>query len=160
MRERAVQERNGVRIGMRVRDLDGKDLGRVTDLYASAFGVEKGLPFLFRSEATIAYDELRGARDGALVVARSARLLPELAAGELPDAWRVPVPAGFPSAATPAEARAIIEDLASARRGETLVPSAPVAKPSLAPGDVREFVESSGESIPASTRAEPPPAHP
>src|SRR6266540_2228960 len=151
MRDRAVLERNGVRIGMRVRDLDGKDLGRVTDLYDGAFGLVKGLPFLFRSEAVLSYDEVRGMRDGALLVARSARLLPELAAGELPEAWRVIVPPGFPSAATPAEARAIFEDLASARRGESVVPAAPaapvapIAKPALAPGDVREYVDSSGE---------------
>ena len=94
----------------------GRKLGRVTQLFDGAFGVEKGLPFLFRDEHVILYDEVRGERGGLLVVARSARTLFDLAAGALPDTWRVPVPPDFPSAATPPEARAVFEGLAAARR--------------------------------------------
>ena len=127
MRDGAVRERNGVRLGMRVRDLDGRDLGGSPTL-RRGHRRREGVPFLFRSEAAIRYDEVRGVRDGALVVARSARLLPELAAGEMPAAWRVPVPPA--SRARPRRPRRgrCSRTFSSARRGETLVPSAPVSK--------------------------------
>ncbi len=102
-----MQERNGVRLGQRVRDLDGNDLGRVKELYDSAFSVVKGLPFLFRKDLVARYDEVRGVRDGEIVLARSARDLFELAAGGIPPAWRVESPPDQPTAATPAEARAV-----------------------------------------------------
>lgn len=109
MTERA---RNGVRLGQAVRDLDGKDLGRVHALYEKGFLAVKGLPILFRRDWVIRYEEVRGERDGALVVARSDRELFELAEGEVPATWRVPVPPGFPSAATPGEARGVFEEVA------------------------------------------------
>jgi len=108
-----VNERNGVQLGQRVRDADGKDLGRVTRLYASGFQVTRGFPVLFRRDRVVRYDEVRGAREGALVVARSDADLFDLAAGGVPRSWRVPAPPGYPSAATPSEARLVLEDIAS-----------------------------------------------
>ncbi len=103
-------DRNGVRIGQTVRDLDGKDLGRVKALYDDGFLAVKGPALLFRHDTVLRYDEVRGERDGALVVARSDHELFELARGELPATWRVPVPAGFPPAATPSEARGVFAE--------------------------------------------------
>jgi hypothetical protein len=107
-----MKELNGVRLGQRVRDADGKDLGKVTKLHAWGFEVTRGFPILFRTDRIVRYDELRGARDGALVVARSDGDLLELAAGGIPRSWRVPSPPGYPSAATPAEAQFVLEDIA------------------------------------------------
>jgi hypothetical protein len=107
-----MKERNGVRLGQRVRDLDGSDLGRVTALHEWAFRVSRGA-LLFRRDTVARYDEVRGVRDGALVLARSARDLDVLAAGGMPPSWRIPAPAGFPAAATPSEARFVFEDLAA-----------------------------------------------
>jgi len=122
-------ERWGVGIGARVVDLDGRAIGAVTDLYDEAFRVARGPPVLFRQEQVILYDEIRAVRDGALVVARSRRTLPQLAEGELPDAWRVPAPPGFPVAATPSEAGALFEELAAAR-SRSAWPEAGVEPPS------------------------------
>jgi hypothetical protein len=99
-----VRERNGVRLGQRVRDLDGNVLGRVTALYDWAFRVERGFPILFRRGVVAGYDEVRQARGEELVLARSSRDLLALARGELPPSWRPAAPAGRPPA-TPSEAR-------------------------------------------------------
>ncbi len=107
-----MQERNGVQLGQRVRDLDGTSLGRVTRLYESGFAVQRGPAILFRRDLVVGYDEVRGVRDGDLVIARSPRDLFELAAGRVPPSWRIPAPPDFPTAATPAEARYVREDLA------------------------------------------------
>jgi hypothetical protein len=107
-----MAERNGVRVGQQVRDLDGRSLGRVTRLFPDGFATRKGLPFLIREDFVLRYDEVRGVRDGALVVARSSSDLLDLSAGYIPPSWRVPVPPGFPKAATPPEARFLREDLA------------------------------------------------
>ncbi len=107
-----MRELNGVRLGQRVRDADGKDLGKVARLYAWGFEVTRGFPVLFRRDRGVRYDEVRGARDGALVIARSDRDLLELAAGGVPRSWRVPAPPGYPSAATPSEAQFVLEDIA------------------------------------------------
>ncbi len=152
MAEQASQERNGVRLGQRVRDLDGKELGRVTALYAWGFEVAKGVQ-MFRRNQVILYDELRGTRDGALVVSRSARALFQLAAGQLPAIWRIAVPPDFPAAATPMEARGVFEELASAAGAPG---GAPPAEPrEVAPEPVREDSERRAETFPA-----PPAAHP
>jgi hypothetical protein len=137
MRQR---ERNGVRIGQPVRDLDGKPLGRVDTLYEWGFLVVKGLPILFRQEQVIPYDEVRGERDGALVVSRSDRSLLELAAGELPRTWRIPVPPGFPAAATPSEARGVFSEevLGDAVSGFTEGAAASTAPARPAPSPVTE----------------------
>lgn len=103
-RHHAIRERYGVRLGMRVRDVDGKSLGRVDALYDSGFSVLKGLPILFRSDLVARYDEVRELRGGELVLARSSRDLQTLARGEIPPAWRVPAAPDRPTAATPAEA--------------------------------------------------------
>jgi len=107
-----MHERNGVRIGQRVRDLDGNDLGRVTRLYEQGFAARKGFPILFRKDIVARYDEVRGVRDGEIVLARSARDLQDLAAGEVPPSWRIPAPPGFPTVATPDEARGMFHHLA------------------------------------------------
>jgi hypothetical protein len=102
-RERG-QERNGVRTGQRVRDLDGRELGRVTALYESAFAVSRGFPILFRRDVVARFDEIREVRGGELVLARSERDLLELARGGIPPSWKVPVAGPLPAAATPPEA--------------------------------------------------------
>jgi hypothetical protein len=149
-------ELNGVRVGQQVRDLDGTDLGRVKHLYDTAFAVRKGFPILFRNDHVIRYDEVRGERDGALLVARSRGALFELARGEMPSTWLVPTPPDFPQAATPGEASALHAELAgSPRPGETPVGTTAHAEPApLTPREEAEYVKSQGESVGA------PPAHP
>jgi hypothetical protein len=146
-----MRERNGVRVGEPVRDLDGTPLGRVTQLYPWGFQVRR----LLRRGVVARYDEVRGVRDGALVLARSRRDLFDLAAGELPRSWRVPAPPGFPTAATPAEAQALREDLA---RGALGGPSAP---PAGAPPREETPPSREEERVAAGTRgqsiAAPPP---
>jgi len=130
-----MKERNGVRLAQRVRDADGNDLGRVTALYAWGFRATRGLPVLTRRDAIVRYDEVRGVRDGALVVARSGRDLLDLAEGGIPRSWRIPAPPGYPAAATPSEARLVLEDIAAgaafsrSAADEPLVASAPGAPP-------------------------------
>jgi hypothetical protein len=144
-----MTERNDVRRGQLVRDADGKDLGRVTRLHPWGFEVRRGLPLLFRKDWVIRYDEVRGLRDGALVVARSDRDLFELAAGGVPRSWRVPAPAGYPSAATPSEARDVLDDIAAGAAfspqplDEPFASAAPEAEP-LAPAEERTYVASRG----------------
>ena len=74
-----MSERNGVRLGERVVDVDGKSLGKVTRLYPWGFVATRGLPVLTRRDEVIRYDEVRGARDGALALARSDHDLFDLA---------------------------------------------------------------------------------
>jgi hypothetical protein len=102
-----LQERNGVRLGQRVVDVDGESLGRVDALYDAGFSVVKGLPLLFRSDFVARYDEVREVRGDDLVLARSKRDLLSLARGEIPPSWRVAAPPGRPTAATPSEARPV-----------------------------------------------------
>jgi uncharacterized protein (TIGR02271 family) len=104
----------GLRIGVRVRDLDGKDLGRVTRLDEWAFEFERGF-LLFRRDYVAAYDEVREIRDGVVILARSDETLLRLAAGEVPASWRVPVPPGLPEVATPPEGRQLLAALAASR---------------------------------------------
>jgi hypothetical protein len=142
-----MKERNGVQLGQRVRDLDGNDLGRVTALHDWGFHVAKGF-LLFRRDVGARYDEVRGVRDGALVLARSARDLAELAAGGLPASWRIPAPPGYPSAATPAEAKFVFEDLA-ARAMPTEPASAPAPHPPAgtpATAEEESYARSRGQS--------------
>ncbi len=140
-----------MRTGQAVRDLDGTELGRVTALHEGSFTVSKGL-FLFRRDAVARYDEVRGVRDGVLVLARSARDLDELAAGRIPPSWRIPTPPGFPASATPSEARFVFEDLA-ARAFAPRAIAAPVPQTSTgrappAPEDERAHARSAGEAEP------------
>jgi hypothetical protein len=101
----AIRERNGVRVGLKVKDLDGQSLGRVTRLFESGFDFEKGLPLLFRQDFTATYDEVRGVKDGVLLLARTKDSLLDLAHGVLPTSWRASaMKDGFPTAATPREA--------------------------------------------------------
>ena len=151
------RERNGVELGQRVRDVDGKDLGRVSDLYDEAFGVTKGFPLLFRQDRVIGYAEVRGVRDGALVVARSDRQLLDLAAGEVPESWRIPAPPDFPTLATPAEARGVFEELAAERARSTGSPPATAAPPAVVRDEGREYEARRGEEPVAPA---PPAAHP
>jgi hypothetical protein len=157
-----MRERNGVAVGQRVRDLDGEPLGQVTKLYDDGFSVRKGFPILFHSDHVVRYDEVRGARDGELVIARTRRDLFDLAAGEIPPSWRVPVPPEFPSAATPPEARLLFEDVArGAIATEVAAPpaSAPLPPPAgdraapLAADEERRYERSArGESARAAPR--------
>jgi hypothetical protein len=140
----AIEERNGVRVGIRVRNLDGKDLGRVTRLHEWGFEVEKGFPVLFRRELVATYDEVRGVRDGALVLARSDRALFELAEGEIPESWRIAAPPGFPQAATPAEAREVANDLAARSPGASAPATAP-APELVKPAEPEARVDEAGE---------------
>ena len=98
------RERNGVRLGMRVRDVDGRSLGRVKRLYEAGFAARKGLPLLIGQDAVVLYDEVRAIEGGAVTVARSASDLLVLAAGGVPRSWRVSAPRPLPRVATPAEA--------------------------------------------------------
>ncbi len=131
-----MRERNGVRLGQRVRDLDGTSLGRVARLYGDGFEVRRGFPILFRRDLVARYDEVRGVRDGELVVARSRRDLFDLAAGGLPPSWRTPAPPEFPTAATPAEAQALRAELArGAVGGPASAPAAPAEEEVPLPRD-------------------------
>jgi hypothetical protein len=125
-----MQERNGVRLGQRVRDLDGNPLGRVTRLHEQGFVVSKGFPILFRSDTVARYEEVRGVRNGEIVLARSRKDLFDLAAGEVPTSWRIPVPPGFPAAATPDEARGVFAELS---RGAIATEASPREPPTSAP---------------------------
>lgn len=171
-----MDERNGVRLGERVVDADGKPLGKVTRLYPWGFLATRGFPVLTRRDEVIRYDEVRGARDGALVVARSDQDLLDLAAGGVPRSWRIPAPPGYPAAATPSEARLVLEDIASgaafSRLGvdEPLVPTAPEAPP-LTRAEEREYALTRGQAnaaasigadggVRASPAAAPDPAAP
>jgi hypothetical protein len=108
-----MTERNGVRLGQRVRDVDGRDLGSVKALYDWGFAISKGFPILFRRDWVARYDEVRGVREGALVLARSDRDLFQLAEGDVPDAWRIPTPPAYPALATPSEALGVFEEIAA-----------------------------------------------
>jgi hypothetical protein len=152
------REWNGVHVGQPVRDLDGTSLGKVIRLFPFGFQARRGLPFFHRREVLVRYDEIRAVRDGALVVARSAQDLFALAAGEIPDAWRIPAPPAFPTAATPAEARDVREDVAAGRvtgavpaepRDEAREPPAaePPGRAPLTEDDVREYVRTRGEAV-------------
>ena len=146
-----MRERNGVRVGQPVRDLDGTSVGRVTQLYPWGFAVRRR----FRRGVVARYDEVRGVRDGALVLARSGRDLFDLAAGDLPQSWRLPTPPGFPTAATPAEAQALREDLARGALGGPSAPAAgapPRAETPLSQEEERVAVGTRGRSV-----AAPPP---
>jgi hypothetical protein len=147
-----MDERNGVRLGQRVKDLDGRDLGSVTALHPWAFRVSKGV-LLFRRDVVARYDEVRGERDGALVLARSAKDLDELAAGRIPPSWRIPAPPEFPSAATPSEARLVFEDLAArAAAPRAPGPAAPAPRPPeeapASPEDERSYAQERGQARP------------
>ncbi len=159
----AAEERNGVRTGMRVRDLDGKDLGRVRRLYEWGFEIQKGLPLVFRSDFVATYDEVRGIEGGVLTIARTDGALLDLAAGGVPPGWRVPAPHGFPDAATPGEARGLYSDLAGAAvtpgppeppgADVPLVPEAESGAP-VSAGDERDYERTRGQAAPG------PAAHP
>ena len=153
MKER---ERNGVRLGQPVRDVDGASLGKVVRLFEWGFATRRGLPILSRGHWLLRYDEVRAVRDGALVVSRSGRDLLELAAGEVPRAWRIPTPPAFPTAATPAEARSVMEAIAAgrvagaARPGEGARPVPEGEEPGpLGEDELRAYVHSRGQAAPS-----------
>jgi hypothetical protein len=149
-----MREAHGVRKGQRVRTVDGDDLGRVTKLYELGFAVLKGFPILFGQTFVVRYEEVRGERDGALVVARSARDLLDLSEGEIPPSWRVPVPHGLPAAATPAEARQVYSAVASRpvvgiRPGEAPATPAQPAGPPTADSQAVQARAAIGEEVTA-----------
>ncbi len=157
-----MTERNGVRLGQRVRDVDGQDLGRVKELYESGFAVSKGFPLLFRRDWVVRYDEVRGVRAGALVLARSDRDLLALAEGDVPPAWRIPAPPDYPPLATPSEALGVFEGIVtgsiSTKTGEEPQPPSPGVSPRDAgeEGDESEIPLSTGSSPPARTTGSSP----
>lgn len=144
-----MKERNGVRLGQRVRDLDGASLGRVVRLFADGFETRRGLPILIRRDYVLRYEEVRGVRDGALVVARSRSDLADLAAGGVPPAWRIPAPSAFPVIATPSEARDVRAEIA---RGG--VPGAAVEEPEPEPDREPPLREGAPREPAAAARAE------
>jgi hypothetical protein len=103
-----MNDRGGVRKGQRVRDVEGKSLGRVGRLFEATFEVKKGFPLLFADNRVLRYDEVRLSEGGELVVSRATDDLFTLAAGRLPDSWKVGTAQGFPSAATPSEAARLL----------------------------------------------------
>jgi hypothetical protein len=149
---RRERERNGVRIGQPVRDLDDTSMGSVKRLFSWGFESRRGLPILFGRQFVVRYDELRGVRDGALVVSRSSRDLLDLAAGDVPPSWRITAPPEFPTVATPSEARFVLEDVARGR-----IPGPGVAAPEVPPAEVapvtdaevRTFVDERGQRLAA-----------
>jgi hypothetical protein len=147
-----MEERGGIRVGLPVRDLDGRKLGRVTDLYADAFAVEGGFPLLFRRDYVFPYTEVRAVQGGEVVVARSERTLLDLADGRVPANWRIAVPPGTPSTATPSEAREIVEELAGRRPARPAAPAA-AAETRAGPDEEREYARSRGESLGAGPAA-------
>lgn len=146
-----MNERNGVRMGQRVRDARGKDLGKVTALYEWGFAVSKGFPILFRREWVARYDEVRGVREGALVLARSDDDLEALARGGIAPSWRIPAPRHFPGAATPAEAQGVFEEIASG----AISSAAPV--PWQPPASAASWSPESTEPRPPEVPEPPPP---
>ncbi|HEX9049947.1 MAG TPA: hypothetical protein VF841_05380 [Anaeromyxobacter sp.] len=153
-----MRERNGVRLGQRVRDADEKDLGRVTRLHEWGFEVGRTFLVRFGRGAVVRYDEVRGVRDGALVVARSDRDLLELAAGGVPRSWRVPAPPGYPSAATPAEAQLVLEDIArgavfSRAAGDEPLVFAPPEAPPITREEELEYALTRGQAAVGAARA-------
>lgn len=113
----AIRERNGVRVGLKVKDLDGNSLGKVTRLHEWGFDAEKGLPLLFRQDFTAHWDEVRKVEDGVLVLARTKAGIHELARGKLPASWRTRAGKdGFPTAATPREAAALRASVPAKKR--------------------------------------------
>lgn len=154
-----ARERNGVRVGQPVRDLDGLSLGRVRRLFDWGFSASRSV-LVFRRDNIIRYDEVRAVRDGTLVVARSRHDLFDLAAGGVPASWKIPAPAAFPTTATPSEARDLMEDVAAGRvpgdsgaegaeRSAAAGPrrdEAPAASAALGEADVRAYVASRGQS--------------
>jgi hypothetical protein len=103
-----MNEHRGVKLGQRVRDMEGNDLGRVSNLYAWGFAVVKGFPLLFRDDRVLRYEEVRESRDDALVVSRGPNDIFTLAAGELPASWKVEAKPGMPEAATPSEVARVL----------------------------------------------------
>ncbi len=79
-----------LRVGMRVKDLDGKALGKVSRRDAHAFEVVRG--FFGPREWVVRYDEIVEVKDGIVTIARSDEALFELAAGRLPATWRRTLP--------------------------------------------------------------------
>jgi len=142
-----------------VRSIDGEDLGRVTDVFDGAFAVLKGFPILFGKDSVLRHDEIRGVREGEIVVARSARDLFELAEGEIPASWRVPVPHGFPAAATPGEAGGVRDAIAAwpvagVRPGEAEATPARPARSPLEPSQaVQARAAAGGEAAAAEGEA-------
>jgi hypothetical protein len=151
-----MSEQSGVRLGERVVDADGKALGKVTRLYPWGFVVTRGLPVLTRRDQVVRYDEVRGARDGALVVARSDRDLFELAAGGVPRSWRIAAPPGYPATATPSEARLVLEDIASGAAFSRLAADEPLVltpheAPALTREEEREYALGRGQAAAAAS---------
>jgi hypothetical protein len=154
-----MEQHHGVRLGQHVRDLDGTPLGRVKRLTAWGIEISKGFPILFRKDLVARYDEVRGVRDGELILARSSRDLLDLAMGELPPSWRIPAPHEFPIAATPAEARGVMEELAGGGIAGGAVPP-PLPRESEYPEERADDVRADRAYGRTGGEPAPPPPHP
>lgn len=134
---------------MRVRDLDGRELGRVTR--CDPWGVEFAKGRFFRRDGAAPYDEIREVRDGEVILARSARALFDLAAGRIPDTWRSseppPVVGKFegvpPGSASPAP-------LHLGPKDEFPLEATPYGRdfPEVTPAAERRYIAASGQRPP------------
>lgn len=138
-----------VREGMRVRDLDGKALGRVTRI--DPWGIEYTKGHLYRVDGAASFSEVREVRDGEVILARSARALFDLAAGRIPETWRASEPPPLvgaeegvvPGTATPAP-------LPLGPKDEFPLEVMPYGRefPHLSPEDERRYIEAQGQRPP------------
>lgn len=60
---------NQIHEGMVVRSSDGEKLGKVRQLFATSFDIEKG--FFFPKEYVVSYDDVAGVREGEIFLARA-----------------------------------------------------------------------------------------
>ncbi len=128
-----------VRVGMVVRDVDGKRLGKVRRCHPWGFEIVKGI--FQPSEAVARYDEVVEIRDGAAVLARSGRDVFALAAGGLPPGWRA---RGWPLPSTPPEARRA--ELAAEERRRAPLRRRPAPEATISKGEEETYERTRGEA--------------
>ncbi len=141
-----MAEPREIQVGMPVRDLDGRRLGKVRRCDPWGFEIVKGL---FQPHESVArYDEVLEVRDGTAVLTRSSRDVFDLAAGRLPRGWQA---RGWHLPSTPPEARQAERSLAVVHGPARPVPSR-TPDESLPLPDERRYVATRGESESGSPR--------